>query len=247
MKIRLGIFAIACSVAAGLWTGLESGAGLDLGESALAGVGLLAALAALLPLLSDGSSPSAQNASPAQEDSTLKGVTPAFAGRDNEWADIKDMVPRRRRKETRVAVMIHGMPGVGKSEFAVYAAHKLVDELSRGARRGHPDILARQVELHGLEGVAPTDPSDALRRLLDPHRLNQRLAKMDLGELSEAMLTATWQERSRVSAMNVPLRTTFSRRASAMRTSGIGSVRSMSWSGRARFSGSGTAGRPCGH
>jgi len=88
-RTRLSLLATACAMAAGLWTGLEFYAGLNLAGASLVGVGLLSALGALWPLLSDGSSPSAQNASSAEEGSTLKGVMPAFAGRDKQWADIK--------------------------------------------------------------------------------------------------------------------------------------------------------------
>lgn len=85
--------------------------------------------------------------------------------------------------------MIYGMPGVGKSELAVYAAHEFLDKFSRYARRGHLQMVARQVDLHGLDGLARTDPRNALRELLDLVSPDPRREKMNLDDLS-----AEWRE-----------------------------------------------------
>ncbi|HET6187912.1 MAG TPA: hypothetical protein VFE59_13075 [Trebonia sp.] len=50
-------------------------------------------------------------------------------------------------------IVIHGMAGVGKSEFALLTAHRLVKELSRYARRNGLEPLVGQVELRGHSGL----------------------------------------------------------------------------------------------
>lgn len=183
-KVRFRITAIgSIAVSAGLWTGLEFGDKLYLGDAGLIGVGLLAALGAL-GIAWTASGPS----SPPHTGSTLRRVTPAFTGRDKQWAEIKAMVPRWwSRKETCLAVVVHGMPGVGKSQFALYAAHKLEAQFGRYARRRHLVMLPRQVPLHGHDDDVPrTDPSSGLRKLLGLDGSNPGLVEMDLDELSAA-------------------------------------------------------------
>src|SRR5262249_40381626 len=55
---------------------------------------------------------------------------------------------------------------------------------SRYARRRHLQMLALQVELHGLEGLIRTDPGDALRAQLDLDSPDPRRATMNLDDLS---------------------------------------------------------------
>jgi hypothetical protein len=59
------------------------------------------------------------------------------------WADVHDT-------SAVVVVAIDGMPGVGKTAFAVHAARRLAD--------GYPDGQLF-LDLHGFtEGVAPVEP-----------------------------------------------------------------------------------------
>lgn len=185
---RLGATAVVSGgLLAGLWMGLQFGAAYDPGAASAAGIGL-AAFAATLgiawsQLADDASRGSLAGLSPGT--GTLKGVTSTFADRIEEWANVRTSVGHSRsRKETRAALMVYGMPGVGKSEFAQYAAHKLVADFSRYARRRQLQMLARQVELHGLEGLLRTDPRDALRAQLDLDSPDPRRATMNLDELS---------------------------------------------------------------
>ena len=186
-RARLAWTAIAsCLLAAGLWLGLQYGAGYDPGVAAGLGVGLSALLGGLggvwsqLPV-----EPTSGGPALAASSSDLESVTGTFADRADEWAEIKRLATGARSgKSVRLVILIHGMPGVGKSEFALCAAHKLIAEFDRYARRRHLPLLARQVKLHGAAGVSPTDLRDALRKQMDPRGENPELAKMDLGDLS---------------------------------------------------------------
>jgi tetratricopeptide (TPR) repeat protein len=179
---------VACGLAAGLWTGLEFGAGYDPGAASAAGLGLgafLGALGTAWAQLADGCSGGPKDASLLGTGS-LKGVTRTFADRVAEYADVKARVRRwGSREEAGAAFMIYGMPGVGKSEFARHAAHKLMAEFRHYTRRRGLNMLGRHIELHGLEGLGRTDPRDALtvqlEQLVGP---DPRRAKMNLDDLS---------------------------------------------------------------
>jgi tetratricopeptide (TPR) repeat protein len=81
-------------------------------------------------------------------------------------------------------IVIHGMAGVGKSEFALLTAHRLVKELARYARRNGLEPLVRQVELRGHSSLGRKDSAKALNALLGGgDGSDARLAKMDQGDL----------------------------------------------------------------
>lgn len=178
---------VSCGLAAALWMGLQFGAGYDPGMASAVGVGLAALLGtvgAAWVQLTDDPAVDASNVS-LPGTGTLKGVTRIFADRAEELADLKAIVHRtKHRKGTRAAVMVYGMPGVGKTAFALYAAHELVDEFNQYARRRHLKMLPRLIELHGLEGLRRRDPRDALRELLDIDGPDPRRAAMNLDDLA---------------------------------------------------------------
>ncbi|MGH3881085.1 MAG: tetratricopeptide repeat protein [Actinophytocola sp.] len=88
--------------------------------------------------------------------SSLPARLAPFTGRREELAAV-DEAARSAREEPAV-LWISGMPGVGKTALAVHAAHLLANQFP-GARLF--------VELNGFTpNVAPTDPADALERLL---------------------------------------------------------------------------------
>jgi tetratricopeptide (TPR) repeat protein len=78
--------------------------------------------------------------------------------------------------------MIHGMPGAGKSEFAVHAAHKLIEKFYWHARRARLTMRVEYVELHGLEELRRVNARDALRGLFGKDA-DSRLDKMSLDQL----------------------------------------------------------------
>ncbi|MCK2239199.1 MULTISPECIES: BTAD domain-containing putative transcriptional regulator [unclassified Crossiella] len=82
---------------------------------------------------------------------------PVFTGRDAELAQIR---ARLRPGPGRPAVVVvHGMPGVGKTTFAVRCAHELAADFPDGTL---------YVDLRGFEaGDSALDPADAVRWFLD--------------------------------------------------------------------------------
>jgi tetratricopeptide (TPR) repeat protein len=189
LLIRLGAAAtVSCGLGAGFWAGLQFGAGIDPGTASGAAVGLatvLVGLGAVWAAEPAGDSARSSKRRPRPGTGTLKGVTGFFTGRTDEWTEFSTRVRAiGTGKELRAAFMIHGMPGVGKSEFAEYAARELVAKYSRRARRAGLEMLPRLVELHGLDGLEPTDPKDALRFLLDLDGPDSRRSAMNLGQLS---------------------------------------------------------------
>lgn len=90
----------------------------------------------------------------------------------------------RHTRTVRLVIVIHGMAGVGKSEFALLTAHKLVKELGRYARRNGLQPLVRQVELRGHSDLGRKDSAKALNALLGGgDGSDARLAKMDQDDL----------------------------------------------------------------
>jgi transcriptional regulator with XRE-family HTH domain len=91
---------------------------------------------------------------------TLPRDTVAFTGREQELAQLAEVVEHRSGRGARV-VMIHaidGMAGIGKTTFAVHAAHQLTSRFPDG------QIFLR---LHGhTPGQSPVQPPDALATLL---------------------------------------------------------------------------------
>nr|MDT0662954.1 tetratricopeptide repeat protein [Micromonospora sp. DSM 115978] len=89
----------------------------------------------------------------------LPGVTPNFTGRAEEFAELRRRVVEH--DPSGVVVAIHaldGMAGVGKTAFAVYAAHRFKDRYPDGHYF---------VDLHGYTpNMAPMRPAAALERLL---------------------------------------------------------------------------------
>lgn len=93
---------------------------------------------------------------------------PRFTGRDAEVAAVEALA----RGGDATVVWVSGLPGVGKTAFAVHVAHRLAGR--------YPDGTLF-VELAGFTpGVEPTDPADALASLL-----------ADLGVPPEALPQAT--------------------------------------------------------
>ncbi|MBY8853535.1 ATPase, partial [Saccharothrix sp. MB29] len=88
--------------------------------------------------------------------STLRRDTHAFTGRTDELALLTDALSGDNRV---IAVhAVDGMPGVGKTAFALHAAHLLADEFPDGQLF---------VDLHGHSpSRTPVDPADALASLL---------------------------------------------------------------------------------
>ena len=189
LLIRLSVAtAVSCGLGAGLWAGLEFGAGIDLGTALGATAGLAAVLGCLTAVWAAqpvGDSAHRSRRHPGPGTGTLKAVTDFFTGRTDEWSEFSTSVrAAATRKQIRAAFIIHGMPGVGKSEFAQYAARQLVAKYSRRARRAGLEMLPRQVALHGLDGLERTDPKDDLRRLLDLDGPDSQRYSMTLDQLS---------------------------------------------------------------
>ena len=146
---------------------------------------LLGALGAVWAAQPSGASTPGPKRRTRADTGTLKGVTGFFTGRTKEWAAVEaavDAVPTPQK--IQAAFMIHGMPGVGKSELAQYAAHQLVSKVSNRAQRLGLEMVPRQVELHGLEGLGRTDPKDALHALLNLDSTDRQRSTMSLDELS---------------------------------------------------------------
>lgn len=88
--------------------------------------------------------------------STLPRSVPSFTGRQHE---VKTLVARIADQQGATAVhVVTGMPGVGKTAFAVHVAHRVADRFPDGhlflELRGH------------TPGRQPLEPVDALRSLL---------------------------------------------------------------------------------
>ncbi|GAA2430640.1 tetratricopeptide repeat protein [Actinomadura vinacea] len=98
-------------------------------------------------------------AAPAAVTNTLPRDTFAFEGRDQELRELVDAVRRRTEAGELLPIYtIDGMPGVGKTAFAVHTAHLLAD--------GFPDGTLF-VDLHAhTAGQLPVEPADALGSLL---------------------------------------------------------------------------------
>lgn len=79
---------------------------------------------------------------------------PRFTGRDAEVAAVETLA----RAGDATVLWVSGLPGVGKTAFAVHVAHRLAGRFPDGTLF---------VELNGFTpGVTPADPADALARLL---------------------------------------------------------------------------------
>ncbi|HEV2636213.1 MAG TPA: tetratricopeptide repeat protein [Actinocrinis sp.] len=91
----------------------------------------------------------------------LPGDTGTFTGRERELAEVLAVADAARAGGTTGAVVvaaIDGMAGIGKTAFAVHAAHLLADR--------YPDGQLF-LDLHGhTKGLSPRDPADALATLL---------------------------------------------------------------------------------
>ncbi|MDQ7903186.1 tetratricopeptide repeat protein [Phytohabitans sp. ZYX-F-186] len=85
--------------------------------------------------------------------------TAAFTGRDRELKALLDTVTQRAETQTIVPLYaIDGMPGVGKTAFAIHAGHMLQDHFPDG--QFHIDLHAHS------PGQRPADPADALFQLI---------------------------------------------------------------------------------
>lgn len=88
----------------------------------------------------------------------LPADTPAFIGRTAELADLTALVDGERVAEMVITYAIDGMPGIGKTAFAVRAAHLLAERFPDGQLF---------IDLHGFTpDTASTKPEIALDRLL---------------------------------------------------------------------------------
>lgn len=178
---------VSCLLAAalGLWLVYRVGCSADVATTA--SVGLLAFVGALAIARNQSSSDSSGdlNASP-RNTANLKAVKGTFADRTEESAHVRRLVRRslKHRHHIRLMIVIHGMAGIGKSEFALLTAHRLVKELSRYARRNGLEPLVGQVELRGHSGLGRKDSAKALNTLLGGgDGSDARLAKMDQDDL----------------------------------------------------------------
>ena len=99
--------------------------------------------------------------------------TAAFTGRDREMDSVIAAVTGAARSGAAIpACVFHGMPGVGKTALAVYAAHKLSKKFP-----------ARQlfIDLHAhTPGRSPMSPDDALAGLLAAAGVDPRFVPGDL-------------------------------------------------------------------
>ena len=111
---------------------------------------------------------------------------------DNLPRDIKDFTGRRAELDALLVpngdeaaslplIVIHGMPGCGKTALAVHAAHRLRDRYPDG-------LLFADLHSHGRQ--APQNPSDALAILLSLVGLPARALPADLEGRS-----SMWRER----------------------------------------------------
>lgn len=187
---------VSCGLGAGLWVGLQNGAGYDPGTDATASAGLAAVLGAVgiaWAQIDDPSRRTRRNSGP--DTGPLRGVTPNFADRVDEWGEVEALVrPAMKRGKMQRILVIHGMGGVGKTEFALHSIYKLIAELYE-ARGGKVEILAQQVDLNGYTGASPANPRDELLKLLT--QLNgpdDNRAKMNLGDLEKEWRTY-WQRK----------------------------------------------------
>ena len=88
----------------------------------------------------------------------LPADTPAFTGRAEELDALLALVCDGHVTENVVTCAIDGMPGIGKTAFAVHAAHRLAEHFPDGQLF---------IDLHGFTpATAPTRPEIALDRLL---------------------------------------------------------------------------------
>jgi tetratricopeptide (TPR) repeat protein len=175
-------------VTAGFWLGLEFGAGYDLtAASTAAGVGSAAFIGAVGLAAAVRSRDSRIDSSTvAKRDVSFGRVTKKFADRVDELGSIQEIVRRGSNDgDASAVVVIHGMPGVGKSVFAVHAAIELLPEFKRYARRKHLKLVTYQIKLHGHEGLSRTDPRDVLHEKLQSNGPDPGRAKMSLDALSE--------------------------------------------------------------
>lgn len=90
--------------------------------------------------------------------STLPRDVVSFTGRDTELAELVTRIDRAVEQGDAAIHVVNGMPGVGKSAFAVHAAHRVADKFPDGhlflELRGH------------TPGQQPVTPVDALGSLL---------------------------------------------------------------------------------
>lgn len=92
-----------------------------------------------------------------ERNSSLPARPTRFTGRDAEVDTVERVALDAVDGEVAV-LWVSGMPGVGKTALAVHAAHRLAERFPDGTLF---------VELNGFTpNVAPTDPADALERLL---------------------------------------------------------------------------------
>jgi DNA-binding SARP family transcriptional activator/tetratricopeptide (TPR) repeat protein len=111
---------------------------------------------AQLAALRSGSHPSSSR--PGTGRVQLPADTPAFTGRTSELAGLSALFDDKRVSETALTCAIDGMPGIGKTAFAVHAAHLLAERFPDGQLF---------IDLHGFTpDTAPTKPEIALDRLL---------------------------------------------------------------------------------
>ena len=89
--------------------------------------------------------------------STMPGDNPDFTGRAAELETLSSWLGSESGQSTVPIAVISGMPGVGKSAFAVHAAHLLLGR--------YPDQLYLSLRGHDPKG-APLEPAAALGTLL---------------------------------------------------------------------------------
>jgi tetratricopeptide (TPR) repeat protein len=191
-RLAVTLVAAVGVVTVGLWLGLEFGAGYDLATaSTAAGVGSAAFVAAVGAALAVSNRDPRSGSGPVpKRDAGFGRVTKKFVDRVDELGGIQNIVGRGSSDEdVRAVITIHGMPGTGKSEFAVHAANNLLPEFRRYARRKHLKLVTCKIKLHAHEGLSRTDPRDVLHHKLRLNGPDPERAKMSLDALSDE-----WQE-----------------------------------------------------
>jgi tetratricopeptide (TPR) repeat protein len=153
----------------------------DLATYGAFAVGIVVAAASCLTWIRKKADPT--ESVPDEPTGTPHEVTGYFTGRAKEWRHLKALVRATAdRKRVRAVIMIHGMPGAGKTQFAYYATQKFNGMFSRRARRLGLKMEFRTIDLGGQEGSGRADPG---QRLLAALHADSRFSAMNLDDVSE--------------------------------------------------------------
>jgi tetratricopeptide (TPR) repeat protein len=107
--------------------------------------------------------------------SNLELATGFFTGRSNETAEIEAAVDGSDPRQAGRIIAIHGMPGIGKTALALHVAHRMIAKYSIPVKQAGLDMFVSQIDLHGHDGLARTDPEFRLSELLSTSFSPKRL------------------------------------------------------------------------